>query len=61
MCFAGVGIFGAQVHALEVEFNDAADSQKVDRYLSQRPEIELLVVCASETSSGTTSNMPELG
>ena len=45
--------FGAELHELEVPYNDAVDPADVERYLDEHPEIELVTVVHSETPSGT--------
>src|SRR5919109_2784446 len=45
--------FGAELHELEVPYNEAIDPADVERYLADHPEIELVAVVHSETPSGT--------
>ena len=45
--------FGAELHELEVPYNDAVDPADVERYLDDHPGIELVTVVHSETPSGT--------
>ncbi len=45
--------FGAELHELEVPYNDSVDPADVKRYLDEHPEIEVLTVVHSETPSGT--------
>ena len=45
--------FGAELHELEVPYNDSVDPADVGRYLDEHPEIELVTVVHSETPSGT--------
>src|SRR5947199_6831852 len=45
--------FGAELHELEVPYNDAVDPADVERYLQEHPEIELVALVHSETPSGT--------
>ena len=53
--------FGAELHELEVPYNDAVDPADVERYLDEHPEIELVTVVHSETPSGTLSTSPRSG
>lgn len=53
--------FGAVLHEIEVGYDDAVSPEAVDEYLTAHPEIELLAVVASETPSGTVSDMKTLG
>ena len=50
--------FGAELHELEVPYNDAVEPADVESYLTEHAEIELVAVVHSETPSGTfaTSN-----
>ena len=45
--------FGAELHELDVPYNDSVDPADVERYLGEHPEIDLLTVVHSETPSGT--------
>jgi pyridoxamine--pyruvate transaminase len=45
--------FGAELHELEVPYNEAVDPGAVEAYLDQHPDIELVTVVHSETPSGT--------
>src|ERR687888_1092649 len=45
--------FGAELHELEVGYNDSVDPADVERYLDEHPEIELVALVHSETPSGT--------
>ena len=45
--------FGAELHEVEVAYNDAVDPADVERYLDEHPGIELVTVVHSETPSGT--------
>ena len=45
--------FGAELHELEVPYNDAVDPADVERYMDENPGIELVTVVHSETPSGT--------
>ncbi len=53
--------FGAELHELEVPYNDAVDPADVERYLKEHPEIELLTVVHSETPSGTLNDVSAIG
>ncbi|GAA4168496.1 alanine--glyoxylate aminotransferase family protein [Gryllotalpicola koreensis] len=53
--------FGAVVHEIEVPYNEAVDPEQVEAYLDAHPEIELLTVVASETPSGTVSDLSRIG
>jgi len=53
--------FGAELHELEVPYNDAVDPADVERYLDQHPEIELVTVVHSETPSGTVCDVSAIG
>ncbi len=53
--------FGAELHELEVGFDDAIDPAEVDRYLTEHPEIEFVSVVHSETPSGTLNPLAEIG
>src|SRR5262245_38662301 len=45
--------FGAELHELEVPYNDVVDPADVERFLDEHPEIELVTLVHSETPSGT--------
>lgn len=53
--------FGAELHELEVPYNDSVDPADVERYLVEHPEIDLLTVVHSETPSGTLHDLSEIG
>ncbi|WP_308466982.1 pyridoxal-phosphate-dependent aminotransferase family protein [Rathayibacter soli] len=53
--------FGAVLHEVEVGYDDAVSPAVVDEYLTAHPEIELLTIVASETPSGTISDVSLLG
>ena len=53
--------FGAELHELEVPYNDAVDPADVERYLDEHPEIELVTVVHSETPSGTSATVAAIG
>jgi pyridoxamine--pyruvate transaminase len=53
--------FGAEVHEIEVPYNDAVDPAEVERYLDEHPGIELVTVVHSETPSGTVCDVSAIG
>ena len=53
--------FGAELHELEVPYNDSVDPAEVERYLDEHPEIEVLTVVHSETPSGTLHDVAAIG
>ncbi|TAJ47928.1 MAG: alanine--glyoxylate aminotransferase family protein [Herbiconiux sp.] len=53
--------YGAVLHEIEVEYDDAVDPADVDAYLAAHPEIELVTIVHSETPSGTISDVSQLG
>jgi pyridoxamine---pyruvate transaminase len=53
--------FGADLHELEVPYNDAVDPADVERYLDENPGIELVTVVHSETPSGTVCDVSAIG
>src|SRR6202795_3547403 len=53
--------FGAELHELEVPYNDAVDPAEVERYLDDHPGIELVTVVHSETPSGTVCDTSAIG
>ncbi len=53
--------FGAELHELEVPYNDSVDPADVERYLDEHPEIELVAVVHSETPSGTLHDLSAMG
>ena len=53
--------FGAELHELEVAYNDAVDPADVERYLDDTPGIELVTVVHSETPSGTVCDVSAIG
>src|SRR5438132_3749970 len=53
--------FGAELHELEVPYNDAVDPADVERYLGGHPEIELVTVVHCETPSGTRCDVGAVG
>ena len=53
--------FGAELHELEVPYNDAVDPADVERYLVEHGGIELVTVVHSETPSGTLCDVAAIG
>jgi pyridoxamine---pyruvate transaminase len=53
--------FGAELHELEVPYNDAVDPAEVERYLEEHAGIELVTVVHSETPSGTVCDVSAIG
>jgi pyridoxamine--pyruvate transaminase len=53
--------FGAELHELEVPYNDSVDPVDVELYLDEHPEIELVTVVHSETPSGTMHDLAAMG
>jgi pyridoxamine--pyruvate transaminase len=53
--------FGAELHELEVPYNDAVDPAAVERYLDGNPGIELIAIVHSETPSGTFCDVAAIG
>jgi pyridoxamine---pyruvate transaminase len=53
--------FGAELHELEVPYNDSVDPADVERYLDEHPEIDLVTVVHSETPSGTQHDLAAIG
>ena len=53
--------FGAEVHELEVPYDQSVDPAEVERYLDEHPETELLCVVHSETPSGTFNDCARIG
>ena len=53
--------FGAELHELEVAYNDAVDPADVERCLDEHPGIELVAVVHSETPSGTFTDVSAIG
>jgi pyridoxamine--pyruvate transaminase len=53
--------FGADLHELEVPYDEAIDPQAVAEYLDEHPETELLCVVHSETPSGTFNDCSLIG
>ncbi|TXN29938.1 pyridoxal-phosphate-dependent aminotransferase family protein [Lacisediminihabitans profunda] len=53
--------FGAVLHEIEVAYNEAVDPAAVEEYLDAHPEIELVTLVASETPSGTVTDVSRIG
>ena len=53
--------FGADVHEIEVAYNDAVDPTEVERFLAGHPGIEVVAVVHSETPSGTYNPVDAIG
>jgi pyridoxamine---pyruvate transaminase len=53
--------FGADLHEIEVPYDEAVDPEAVDQYLTDHPETELLTVVHSETPSGTFNDCSLIG
>jgi pyridoxamine--pyruvate transaminase len=53
--------FGADLHEIEVPYDEAVDPEAVDQFLDEHPEIELLTVVHSETPSGTFNDCSLIG
>jgi pyridoxamine--pyruvate transaminase len=53
--------FGAQLHEIEVPYDEAVDPDAVAGYLDEHPEIELLCAVHSETPSGTFNDCSRIG
>jgi pyridoxamine---pyruvate transaminase len=53
--------FGADLHELEVAYNDSVDPADVERYLDEHSEIELVALVHSETPSGTMHDLATIG
>jgi pyridoxamine--pyruvate transaminase len=52
---------GAELHELEVPYDEAIDPAAVDAYLSEHPGIRMVSVVHSETPSGTLNPVWEIG
>jgi pyridoxamine--pyruvate transaminase len=53
--------FGAELHELEVPYNEAVDPVAVEAYLDAHPDIELVTIVHSETPSGTYCDISAIG
>lgn len=56
-----LGAIGAELHEIEVGYDDAIDPAAVSAYLDAHPEIRMVSVVHSETPSGTLNPVRELG
>lgn len=52
---------GAELHELEVPYDEAIDPAAVDAYLTAHPEIRMVSVVHSETPSGTLNPVDRIG
>jgi pyridoxamine--pyruvate transaminase len=53
--------FGAVLHEIEVPYDQAVAPESVEQYLDAHPEIELVTLVASETPSGTVTDVSRIG
>ena len=53
--------FGADLHEIEVPYDEVVTGDAVDAYLTAHPEIEVVSVVHSETPSGTLNPVWEIG
>lgn len=53
--------FGAELHELEVGYDDAVSPEAVEAYLDEHPEIQMVCLVASETPSGTVTDVARIG
>lgn len=53
--------FGAELHEIEVGYDDAVEPEAVEAYLDAHPEIEMVCLVASETPSGTVTDIARIG
>lgn len=53
--------FGADLHELEVDYDDAITPETVEEYLDAHPGIEMVCLVASETPSGTVTDVSRIG
>ena len=53
--------FGAELHEVEVAYDDAVEAGAVERYLDEHPGIELVTVVHSETPSATFCDLSAIG
>lgn len=53
--------FGAVLHEIEVPYNEAVPPESVEQYLDAHHEIELVTLVASETPSGTITDVSRIG
>ncbi|PPL20075.1 pyridoxal-phosphate-dependent aminotransferase family protein [Microterricola pindariensis] len=53
--------FGAVLHEIEVGYDDAVSPAQVEAYLDLHPEIQMVCLVASETPSGTVTDVAAIG
>lgn len=53
--------FGAELHEIEVGYDDAVTPEQVEAYLDEHPEIRMVCLVASETPSGTVTDVSRIG
>ncbi|MFC5337481.1 pyridoxal-phosphate-dependent aminotransferase family protein [Leucobacter denitrificans] len=53
--------FGAELHEIEVAYNDAVSPEAVEKYLQENPGIGLITMVHSETPSGTLTDCAAIG
>lgn len=53
--------FGAVLHEIEVGYDDAVSPERVEEYLDAHPEIQMVCMVASETPSGTVTDVARIG
>lgn len=53
--------FGAVLHEIEVGYDDAVTPELVETYLDDHPEITMVCLVASETPSGTVTDVSKIG
>ena len=53
--------YGADLHEIEVPYNESIDPADVERAFAEHPEIELVAFVHSETPSGTINPAREIG
>lgn len=53
--------FGAELHEIEVGYNEAVSPEAVDAYMTDHPGIELVTIVHSETPSGTVTDCKAIG
>jgi pyridoxamine--pyruvate transaminase len=53
--------FGAVLHEIEVGYDDAVSPEAVEAYLDEHPEIQMVCLVASETPSGTVTDVSRIG
>lgn len=53
--------FGAVLHEIKVGYDDAVSPAQVEAYLDEHPEIQMVCLVASETPSGTVTDVAAIG